>query len=100
MWYVIMGEDAPGTLDKRLAARPAHLERFRAMQAQGRVLAVGPMPAIDSPDPGQAGFFGSLAILDFPSLSEAETFAQADPYVAAGVWHKVTVKPFRKVFPE
>ena len=100
MWYVILGEDAPGTLDKRLAARPAHLERFRALQKEGRVLAVGPMPAIDSPDPGPAGFFGSLAILDFASQAEAEAFAQADPYVAAGVWHKVTVKPFRKVFPE
>lgn len=100
MWYVIIGEDAPGTLDKRLAARPAHLERFRAMQAEGRVLTVGPMPAIDSLDPGQAGFFGSLAILDFASLADAEAFAQADPYVAAGVWNRVTVKAFRKVFPE
>jgi uncharacterized protein len=100
MWYVIIGEDAPGTLDKRLAARPAHVERFRALQREGRVLAVGPMPAIDSLDPGPAGFFGSLCILDFASLADAEAFAQADPYVAAGVWQKVTVKPFRKVFPE
>lgn len=100
MWYVIIGEDAPGTLEKRLAARPAHVERFRVLQGEGRVLAVGPMPAIDSLDPGPAGFFGSLCILEFASLTEAEAFAQADPYVAAGVWQKVTVKPFRKVFPE
>ena len=100
MWYVILGEDTPGTLDRRLAARPAHLERFRALQAEGRVLTVGPMPAIDAIDPGPAGFFGSLAILDFPSLAEAETFAKADPYVAAGVWGKITVKAFRQVIPE
>lgn len=100
MWYMIIGEDAPDVLDKRLAARPAHLERFRALQAEGRVLTVGPLPAIDSLDPGPAGFFGSLAILDFPSLADAEAFAQADPYVAAGVWHKVTVKAYRRVFPE
>ena len=100
MWYVIIGEDRPGTLDKRLAARPAHLERFRALSAEGRVLAVGPCPAIDSPDPGPAGFWGSVAIVEFPSQAEAETFARADPYVAAGVWEKVIVRPFRKVLPE
>lgn len=100
MWYLIVGEDAPGTLDKRLAARPAHLERFRALNTEGRLLVVGPLPAIDSPDPGPAGFTGSAAIVDFPTLADAEAFAAADPYVAAGVWHKVTVKPFRKVLPE
>lgn len=100
MWYVIVGEDRPGTLDKRLAARPAHLERFRALNAEGRLLVVGPCPAIDSPDPGPAGFWGSVAIADFESLKDAEAFAAADPYVAAGVWEKVTVRPFKRVLPE
>jgi uncharacterized protein YciI len=100
MWYMMIGEDRAGTLEKRLAARPAHVERFRALNAEGRVLLVGPCPAIDSADPGPAGFWGSLMIAEFPSLAEAEAFAQADPYVAAGVWEKVTVKPFRKVLPD
>jgi uncharacterized protein len=100
MWYAIIGEDKPQVLDKRLAARPAHLERIKALQAEGRVLLVGPMPAIDSPDPGPAGFAGSLMVLEFPSLADAEAWAQADPYVAAGVFGKVTVRPFKKVFPE
>lgn len=100
MWYVIIGEDAPGTLDKRLAARPAHLERFKALQKEGRLLVAGPCPAIDSADPGPAGFWGSIAIVDFPSLADAEAWAQADPYVSAGAWQKVTVKPFKKVLPE
>ena len=100
MWYVIIGEDKPNSLDARLAARPAHLERIKTLQASGRVLLVGPMPAIDSPDPGPAGFFGSLMVLEFPSLLEAKAWAEADPYVAAGVFEKVTVQAFRKVFPE
>ena len=100
MWYVIIGEDKPNSLDARLAARPAHLERIKTLQAAGRVLLVGPMPAIDSPDPGPAGFFGSLMVLEFPSLLEAKAWAEADPYVAAGVFEKVTVQAFRKVFPE
>lgn len=100
MWYVIIGEDRAGSLDQRLAARAAHLERFRALNAEGRLLLAGPCPAVDSPDPGPAGFWGSVAIVEFPSLAEAERFAAADPYVEAGVWAKVTVRPFRKVLPE
>ena len=93
MLYVIIGEDHPGTLDQRLAARPAHVERLQALQADG------PCPAIDSPDPGPAGFSGSVIVAEFASLAAAESWAAADPYVAAGVYAKVTVKPFRKVLP-
>jgi uncharacterized protein len=99
MWYAIVGEDHPGSLDKRLAARPAHLERLQALQTAGRLLTAGPFPAIDSADPGPAGFTGSLIVADFPSLADAQAWADADPYVAAGVYAKVSVKPFRKVFP-
>lgn len=99
MLYMIQGEDTPGTLDKRLAARPAHLERLQALQAVGRLVIAGPCPAIDSPDPGPAGFSGSLIVAEFPSLADAEAWAAADPYVAAGVYAKVTVKPFKKVLP-
>ena len=99
MWYAIIGEDHPGSLDKRLAARPAHLERLQALQAAGRLLVAGPCPAIDSPDPGPAGFTGSLIVAEFPSLDDARTWADADPYVAAGVYAQVSIKPFRKVFP-
>lgn len=99
MWYAIVGEDHPGSLDKRLAARPAHLERLQALQTAGRLLVAGPCPAIDSADPGPAGFTGSLIVAEFPSLADARAWADADPYVAAGVYAKVSVKPFRKVFP-
>ena len=99
MWYAIIGEDHPGSLDKRLAARPAHLERLQALQAAGRLLVAGPCPAIDSPDPGPAGFTGSLIVAEFPSLDDARAWADADPYVAAGVYAQVSIKPFRKVFP-
>lgn len=99
MWYAIVGEDHPGSLDKRLAARPAHLERLHALQTAGRLLVAGPCPAIDSADPGPAGFTGSLIVAEFPSLADAQTWADADPYVAAGVYARVSVKPFRKVFP-
>jgi uncharacterized protein YciI len=99
MLYMIQGEDTPGTLDKRLAARPPHLERLQALQAAGRLILAGPCPAIDSPDPGPAGFSGSLIVAEFPSLDDAQTWANADPYVAAGVYARVTVKPFKKVFP-
>ena len=99
MWYVIVGEDKPGSLEQRLAARPAHLERLQALQKDGRLLVAGPFPAIDSPDPGPAGFTGSLIVAEFPSLADAQAWADADPYVAAGVYARVTVKPFRKVFP-
>lgn len=99
MLYVFIAEDIPGTLDQRLAARPAHLERLLALQGEGRLLLAGPCPAIDSPDPGPAGFSGSLIVAEFPSLAAAEAWAAADPYVAAGVYAKVTVKPFKKALP-
>lgn len=99
MLYMILGDDAPDTLDRRLAARPAHLERLQALRAAGRLALAGPCPAIDSPDPGPAGFSGSLIVAEFPSLAEARAWAAADPYVAAGVYAGVTVKPFKQVLP-
>ena len=99
MLYMIQGEDVPGSLDKRLAARPAHLERLQALQAAGRLILAGPCPAVDSPDPGPAGFSGSLIVAEFPSIADAQAWADADPYVASGVYAKVVVKPFKKVFP-
>lgn len=99
MFYAIMGEDAPGSLDKRLAARPDHLERLQALQTEGRLLLAGPFPAIDTIDPGPAGFSGSLIVAEFDSLDAAQSWADADPYVAAGVYAQVRVKPFRKVLP-
>ncbi len=99
MLYLIYGEDAPDSLERRLAARPAHLGRLQALQAAGRLILAGPCPAIDSPDPGPAGFFGSLIVAEFPSLDEAQAWAEADPYVAAGVYARVSVKPFKKVLP-
>ena len=99
MLYVIIGEDHPGTLDQRMAARPSHVERLQALQAEARLILAGPCPAIDSPDPGPAGFTGSIIIAEFTSLVAAQAWANADPYVAAGVYAKVTVKPFKKVLP-
>jgi len=99
MLYVIIGEDLPGTLAQRLAARPAHVERLQGLQAAGRLILAGPCPAIDSPDPGPAGFSGSVIVAEFASLVAAQAWADADPYVAAGVYGTVTVKPFKKVLP-
>ena len=99
MLYAIIGEDVPGSLQQRLAARPAHLERLRTLQDEGRLIVAGPCPAIDSPDPGPAGFTGSLIVAEFASLEDATAWAGTDPYVAAGVYAKVTVKPFKKAFP-
>ncbi len=99
MWYAIIAEDVPGSLERRLAARPAHVERLKNLLAEGRLLLAGPHPAIDSEDPGEAGFTGSLVIVDFPSQEEARRWAGEDPYVAAGVYERVTVKPFRKTLP-
>lgn len=99
MLYIISGQDHPGTLDQRLAARPEHLARLSALQEQGRLVLAGPCPAIDSIDPGSAGFTGSLIVAEFPGLEEARNWADADPYVAAGVYAAVEVKPFRKVLP-
>lgn len=99
MLYVISGEDVPDSLDRRLAARSAHLERLKALQADGRLILAGPYPAIDSADPGPAGFSGSLIVAEFESLEVARAWGEADPYVIAGVYAKVTVKPFIKVLP-
>jgi len=100
MLYTIVAEDLPGSLQNRLAARPAHLERLRALQADGRLLLAGPHPIIDSPDAGPVGFSGSLIIAEFASLNDALAWAAEDPYATAGVYAKVSVKPFKKVFPE
>jgi len=99
MLYAIVGEDRPNSLADRLAVRSAHLERLKALQDEGRLILAGPCPAIDSPDPGPAGFSGSLIVAEFASLGAAKTWADADPYVAAGVYAKVSVKPFKKVLP-
>lgn len=99
MWYSIVGEDSQESLDKRLAARPAHVARLQALKDQGRLLVAGPNPAIDSEDPGTAGFSGSLIIASFDSLADAQAWANADPYVSAGVYQQVVVKPFKKVLP-
>jgi uncharacterized protein YciI len=99
MLYAIIGEDTPASMEKRLAARPAHVARLRALQDEGRLLLAGPFPAVDADDPAAAGFTGSLIVAEFASLEEAEGWAQNDPYVAAGVYAQVAVRPFRKVFP-
>ena len=99
MLYAIIAEDVPGSLDKRLAARPAHVERLKALAAEGRLVIAGPHPLIDAEDPGPAGFSGSLIVAEFASRELALAWASADPYVAAGVYARVTVKPFRKVLP-
>ena len=99
MPYAILGDDIPNSLEKRLAARPAHLARLNSLQQDGRLLLAGPLPAIDSPDPGPAGFSGSLIVAEFESLEAALSWAEADPYVDAGVYARVTVKPFKKVLP-
>ena len=99
MWYAIIGQDNENSLSKRLAARPAHLARLQQLQNEGRLLLAGPFPLIDSPDPGSAGFSGSLIVAEFASLDAAQTWANADPYVFAGVYTQVTVKPFKKVLP-
>ena len=99
MFYAIVGQDVPDSLDKRLSARPAHLDRLHALQQAGRLLLAGPFPAIDSNDPGPAGFSGSLIVAEFDTLAAAQAWADADPYVAAGVYTHVSVKPFKKVLP-
>ncbi|HZH44579.1 MAG TPA: YciI family protein [Lysobacter sp.] len=99
MWYLIEGFDAPDALPRRLAARPAHLARLEALRDAGRLLMAGPCPAIDAEDPGPAGFSGSVIVAEFASLDEARAWAQADPYVEAGVYARVEVRPFRKVLP-
>ena len=99
MLYAIIAQDKKNSLQDRLAARPAHLERLNALKDEGRLILAGPHPAIDSEDPGEAGFSGSLVVAEFESLEDAQAWADADPYVAAGVYAQVTIKPFKKVLP-
>ncbi|MAY42727.1 MULTISPECIES: YciI family protein [unclassified Neptuniibacter] len=99
MFYAIISEDIENSLEKRLAARPDHIARLKELNEEGRLLIAGPHPAIDSEDPGSAGFTGSLVVAEFPSLTEAQQWADNDPYISAGVYKKVTVKPYKKVLP-
>ena len=99
MLYAIIASDVANSLENRLAARPAHIERLQQLKAEGRVVLAGPHPAIDSNDPGVAGFSGSLIVAEFDSLGAAQAWADADPYIAAGVYDKVIVKPFKQVLP-
>lgn len=99
MWYAIEGFDGSDVLAQRLAARPEHLARLTALRDEGRLLLAGPCPAVDAEDPGPAGFSGSIVIAEFASLAAARAWADADPYVAAGVYSRVEVRPFRKVLP-
>jgi len=99
MLYCIIGIDKPDSLPLRKQARPAHLKRLETLRDQGRLILAGPNPAIDSPDPGAAGFSGSLIVAEFESLDEARSWAEADPYVAAGVYADVIIKPFVRVLP-
>ena len=99
MLYAIIAQDVENSLQDRLAARPKHLERLNALQDLGRLILAGPHPAIDSEDPGESGFSGSLVVAEFESLDAAKAWADADPYVAAGVYANVTIKPFKKVYP-
>jgi uncharacterized protein YciI len=99
MLYVILGEDIKDSMPKRLANRPAHLERLHRLKNEGRLLLAGPLPAVDSEDPGPAGFTGSIIVAEFSTLADAEAWANDDPYLIGGVYTKVTVKPFKKVLP-
>ena len=99
MLYAIIGQDVTDSLEKRMAARPAHVARLQALQEEGRLVLAGPFPAVDANDPATAGFAGSLIVAEFASLPDAEAWAQADPYVTAGVYAQVVVKPFKKTFP-
>jgi uncharacterized protein YciI len=97
--YAILGQDGPDGVERRTSARAAHLTRLEVLQAEGRLVLAGPLPAIDSEDPGPAGFSGSLVVAEFDSLEDAETWARADPYVEAGVYANVVVRPFKRVLP-
>jgi uncharacterized protein YciI len=99
MLYMICATDVENSLDKRLAARPAHLERLNTLKDDGSLVMAGPFPAIDNPDPGPAGFTGSLVVAEFESLEEAQAWADKDPYIEAGVYESVIVKPYKKVLP-
>ncbi len=99
MLYAIMAQDSPDSLEKRLQQRPAHLERLKRLQQQGRLVLAGPFPAIDSNDPGPAGFTGSLIVAEFDNLTEARQWAEQDPYKLSKAYQTITIKPFKKVFP-
>ena len=99
MWFAIIAEDVTDSLEKRKSARPAHIERLQKLLDEGRLFVAGAFPAIESEDPGPAGFTGSMILAQFPSQAEAQAWADADPYVAAGVYAKVAIKPFRKALP-
>ena len=99
MYYCIIGEDVANSLEKRLSVRPAHLERLKQLQDEGRLLVAGPNPAIDNEDPGPNGFTGSVIIAEFTTLQDAQDWADSDPYIEAGVYKNVSVKPFKKVLP-
>ena len=100
MLYAIIGEDIKDSLGKRISARPAHLKRLQELQDEGRLVLAGPHPAIDTDNPGDTGFTGSLVVAEFDNLQDAQQWSNADPYIEAGVYDKVSVKPFKKVFPE
>ena len=100
MLYAIISEDIEDSLGKRMSARPAHIKRLQELQDEGRLVLAGPHPAIDSDNPGEAGFTGSLVVAEFDNLQAAQQWADSDPYIDAGVYAKVTVKPFKKVFPQ
>lgn len=100
MLYAIISTDIENSLEKRKSARPAHLARLEQLQDQGRLILAGPHPAIDCEDPGDAGFTGSLVVAEFENLEEAQQWADADPYIEAGVYAQVSVKPFKKVLPQ
>jgi uncharacterized protein YciI len=99
MWYAFICEDTPNSLELRLQTRPAHIARLNDLKDQGRLFVAGPCPAIDSEDPGEAGFTGSLVIAEFASLNDAQAWADEEPYLTAGVYQEVVVKPFKKVLP-
>ncbi|MEC6814141.1 YciI family protein [Photobacterium toruni] len=99
MWYVIFSQDVENSLERRMSVREQHLARLKELQQQDRLLVAGPMPAIDNENPGEAGFTGSTVIADFESLAQAQQWANADPYIDAGVYANVIVKPFKKVLP-
>ncbi|WP_133406374.1 YciI family protein [Parashewanella tropica] len=99
MWYMISSQDVENSLELRKSARAGHIERLKQLSAEGRLMIAGPHPAIDNEEPGEAGFTGSLVVAEFASLEDAQAWADADPYVAAGVYQHVTVKPFKRVLP-
>lgn len=99
MLYAILSQDVENSLEKRLSVRPAHIERLTILKNQGRLVLAGPHPAIDNDDPGEAGFTGSLVVAEFDCLEDAQTWADADPYLASGAYESVSVKPFKKVLP-